>query len=116
MKNIYKNILSKIVNFHSEKGQLIYMGNKDFDYLSLLNDFEKELVRLMLTDNVMRYYGHSRYYFEILDELFTFDTHCRLTCKYTNYPCEILFDSHVFSFIMDVCDDLIYYYEETDNV
>lgn len=116
MMNIYRNILSKIVNFQYEDDQLMYLGNTDFDHLTLLNDFEKELIRLMLTENIIVYYGDSKYYFDILNELFTFDTHNRLITLYTNYNCDSLFDKHIISYIMNECEDLIFYYEYTDNV
>lgn len=118
MMKHYKSILEKILLFHHEENTLFIHSNYNgVDSFDLLSTFEKDLVKLMLKDRCIKHYGKSQYIYNIISTFFIIkdDKLIYIFDGFFKFDDNIV-DYQTYSYIIDECDELIYYYEYTDNV
>lgn len=118
MMKHYKSILEKILLFqHEENTLFIHSNYNGVDSFDLLSTFEKDIVKLMIKDRCIKHYGKSQYIYNILSTFFIIkdDKLIYIFDGFFKFDDNIV-DYQTYSYIINECDDFIYYYEHTDNV
>lgn len=118
MMKHYKSILEKILLFHHEENTLFVHNNYNgVDSFDLLSTFEKDIVKLMIKDRCIKHYGKAQYIYNIISTFFIIkdDKLIYIFDGFFKFDDNVV-DYQTYSYIINECDDLIFYYEHTDNV